>query len=171
MISNATQLIRATRGRGIVISSEAKMALGCRAPADVINLAVMWGLGQERGMEAVGREARNVVVQSEMKRRSFRGVIDVFYGGEPPEKISGNEKVEKAKQGKGKRKADTLENGADEEVARPKPVSRREQKRQTKRARPENGDGQDEKPESGSKDTPALKDNSLTKPLTIGEVG
>jgi ribonuclease P/MRP protein subunit RPP1 len=44
-ISNATQLIRVSRGRGLIISSEAKSALGVRAPSDVINLASIWGLG------------------------------------------------------------------------------------------------------------------------------
>jgi len=45
LISNATQLIRVSRGRGLIISSEAKSALGVRAPSDVINLASIWGLG------------------------------------------------------------------------------------------------------------------------------
>lgn len=64
IISNAVQLIRATRGRGkgIIISSEAKRAVGCRAPVDVVNLATFWGLSQEKGRDAVGPEARAVVV-------------------------------------------------------------------------------------------------------------
>ena len=78
LISNATQLLRATRGKGIIISSEAKRAITCRSPADVVNLAVLWGFNQDVATEGVGREARSVVVQAEMKRRSFRGVIDVF---------------------------------------------------------------------------------------------
>ena len=134
LISNATQLIRATRGKGIVISSEAKRALACRGPADVVNLAVLWDLGQERGMEAVGKEPRSVVVQAEMKRRSFRGVVDVVYGGEKPEREP--EKPTKDKQQKGKRKAEVLkEAGTAKCDAAPKPISKREQKRQAKKAR------------------------------------
>ena len=131
LISNATQLIRATRGRGIVISSEAKRALACRGPADIVNLAVLWGLGQEKGMEAVGNEARSVVVQAEMRRRSFRGVIDVVYGGEKPVRMSGN--PTKGKQAKGKRKADVLEDEAGGFSPTPKPISKREQKRQARK--------------------------------------
>ena len=133
LIQNATELIRAARGRGIVISSEAKRALACRGPWDVINLAAVWGLGQERGREAVGMEARIVVVQAEMKRRSFRGVVDVVYGGEKPEGIM--EEVGGERKSKGKRKAHSLEsqNGKAEEEA--KPISKREQKRQAKKAR------------------------------------
>ncbi|KAF2146523.1 uncharacterized protein K452DRAFT_199289, partial [Aplosporella prunicola CBS 121167] len=84
LISNATQLIRATRGRGLIISSEAKAAIGCRGPFDAVNLAAVWGLGQERGHEAVSKEARAVVVSAQLKRSSFRGVVDVVYGGEKP---------------------------------------------------------------------------------------
>ena len=138
LISNATQLIRATRGRGIVISSEARNALACRGPSDVVNLAVLWGLSQERGVEAIGRESRNVVVQAELKRRSFRGVIDVVYGGEKPgntaEKVEKNGKANLEKNQK--RKADTLDNAAKEDATTQcKPMSKRERKRQAKRAR------------------------------------
>lgn len=118
LISNATQLIRATRGRGLIISSEARSALACRGPWDVINLAAIWGLGQERGHEALAKEARGVVVRAQLKRTSFRGVVNVVYGGEKPA-------PEKKAEGKGpntkgraqpvangqKRKAETLGDG------------------------------------------------------------
>ena len=150
LISNATQLIRATRGKGIVISSEAKRALACRGPADVVNLAVLWGLGQERGMEAVGKEARSVVVQAEMKRRSFRGVVDVVYGGEKPEREP--EKPTKDRQEKGKRKAEVLkEGGLAKGDATPKPISKREQKRQAKKARLDTGTALNNGPKEGLK--------------------
>lgn len=83
MISGATALIRATRGRGIIISSEAKSALALRGPWDVVNIAAVWGLSQERGKEAVCEEARKVVQLARLKRESFRGVVDVLYGGGP----------------------------------------------------------------------------------------
>ena len=138
LISNATQLIRATRGRGIIISSDAKRALGCRGPADIANMAVLWGLGQERGIEAVAREARNVVAQAEMKRRSFRGVIDVIYGGEKPEEAIKEAKAKKMDKGSGKRKATALDEKNIEETVQSKPVSKREQKKQAKKARLDN---------------------------------
>ncbi|KAG0635646.1 RNase P subunit p30-domain-containing protein [Tuber brumale] len=77
LIGNAAALIRATRGRGIVISSEARRALGVRGPFDVINLATLWGLSQGKGREAVDGLPRLVVAQAKLKRTSFRGVIDV----------------------------------------------------------------------------------------------
>ncbi len=143
LISNATQIIRATRGRGLIISSEAKRALACRGPADVTNMAVLWGLGQERGTEAVGREARSVVVQAKMKRTSFRGVIDVVYGGEKPGRPIQEGNHAKDKQQKGKRKAAAMEVGAEADTISPQPMSKRERKRQAKKARLENATAQE----------------------------
>lgn len=80
LITGATSLIRATRGRGIIISSEAKNALGCRGPWDIINLAQIWGLNQERGKEALCEEAGKVIRLAKMKRESFRGVVHVIDG-------------------------------------------------------------------------------------------
>ena len=159
LISNATQLIRATRGRGIVISSEARRAMACRGPADVVNLAVLWGLGQERGMEAVSKEARSVVVQAKMKRTSFRGVIDVVYGGEKPEREP--DKSTKGKQEKGKRKAEVLkENETGRSDATPKPISKREQKRQAKKARLDTGKDLESRPQEEPKGSINLPDNA-----------
>jgi ribonuclease P/MRP protein subunit RPP1 len=96
LITGSTSLIRATRGRGIIISSEAKNALGCRGPWDVINLAQIWGLNQERGKEAVCEEARKVVRLAKMKRESFRGVIHVIDGtGTGGEKIAEKKHIKK----------------------------------------------------------------------------
>nr|OQO28611.1 hypothetical protein B0A51_03327 [Rachicladosporium sp. CCFEE 5018] len=84
LIGNVSQIVRATRGRGLVISSEAKSAEGLRGPWDAINLAAVWGLGQERGFEGVTKEARSAVVSAQLKRTGWRGTINVVYGGEKP---------------------------------------------------------------------------------------
>lgn len=103
VISNATQLIRATRGRGVLICSETKVgAAGLRGPWDVVNLAAVWGLGQERGVEAVGKEGRSVVIAAKLKRTGYRGVVDVVEGGEKPAVVEKEEKV-KGKKGQQKK--------------------------------------------------------------------
>ncbi|KAL8663943.1 MAG: hypothetical protein Q9202_003492 [Teloschistes flavicans] len=138
LISNATQLVRATRGRGVVVSSEASRALGCRGPWDVVNLCQAWGLGRERGVEAVGREGRAVVIGAEMRRSSFRGVVDVVFGGEKPAEKKGGEAETK---GKGKSKGtQTLKRKAEDEGVEneaEKPLSKREMKRRAHKARME----------------------------------
>ncbi|KAL2882935.1 RNA-binding RNA processing protein rpp1 [Colletotrichum sp. CLE4] len=80
-ISNFSSLVRATKGRGIVVSSEARGALGLRAPNDVVNLLAVWGLGSERGTEALGVNPRGVVVNEGIKRSGFRGVVNVLEVG------------------------------------------------------------------------------------------
>lgn len=135
LISGATALIRATRGRGIIISSEAKVALGLRGPWDVVNLAAVWGLSQERGKEAVCEEARKVVQLARLKRESFRGVVDVIYGGggvnqdqaDKGKSVFTNELKRKAVDGEPKASATAKEDG--------KPLSKTQMKKRAKRAK------------------------------------
>ncbi|KAK4897706.1 RNA-binding RNA processing protein rpp1 [Elasticomyces elasticus] len=134
LISNATQLIRASRGRGLIISSEAKAVVGCRGPWDAINLATIWGLAQDRGFEAMSKEARSVVVSAQLKRTGYRGVIDVVYGGEKPAP-SENEVQSSAVKGK----QQTPKRKADDGEAIEKPISKREAKRRKHEARMSGG--------------------------------
>ncbi|EDN96036.1 hypothetical protein SS1G_12242 [Sclerotinia sclerotiorum 1980 UF-70] len=132
-ISNCLGIFRATRGRGIVISSEAKTALGVRGPADVVNLMAVWGLGRERGMEGLGDTPRSVVINEGLKRSSFRGVVDVVYGGErsatKEAEISETQKnkANNGDKGKGKRKAEDSKEVKENE---PPQISKRQAKKQ-----------------------------------------
>jgi ribonuclease P/MRP protein subunit RPP1 len=123
----------------MVISSECNDILSCRGPADIVNLAAVWGLGQERGVESVTTEARKCVVNAGIKRTSYRGVVDVIYGGERIEK-----KKEVAANGKAKGKGKNSQGGqenkrkfAEMNVAADvgdKPLSNRQKKRLAKEA-------------------------------------
>ncbi|KAF2772030.1 PHP domain-like protein [Teratosphaeria nubilosa] len=123
LIANATQLIRASRGRGLVVSSEAGSAVGLRGPWDVVNLATIWGLSQERGFEAVSKEARGVVVMARLKRTGYRGVIDVVYGGEKPEVVKKDAVAkEKVRQAQGqKRKNEEVLEGEEKQISKREP--------------------------------------------------
>ena len=139
LISNATQLIRATRGgRGIIISSEAKRAVGCRGPWDAINLSAIWGLAQDRGYEAVSKQSRSVVVSAKLKRTGYRGIVDVVYGGEKPEPAEKQIKgkvVEKAQPNRKRKSEDTASGTATDDTQ----ISKREKKRRAKLARETKG--------------------------------
>ncbi|KKF94966.1 Ribonuclease P protein subunit p30 [Ceratocystis platani] len=79
-VANFVSLVRATRGRGIVISSGAReggRALDLRAPVDLVNLLEVFGLQRERGSEAVREVPRGLVVNEGIKRTGFRGVVNV----------------------------------------------------------------------------------------------
>ncbi|KAJ9662513.1 RNA-binding RNA processing protein rpp1 [Neophaeococcomyces mojaviensis] len=176
LVSGAAALIRATRGRGIILSSEAKNALGLRAPWDAINLAQVWGLSQERGKEAVCEEAGKVVRLAGMKRSSFRGVVDIIDHGsndmlveEPtmtdsPQKATAEAQTsdmpqpafpvptlrqvtvvpEKASNAKRKASSNSLNEPPSTRVADGKPLSKRELKRQAKKARLDKAAGEHE---------------------------
>lgn len=146
LIMNATALIRALRGRGVVLSSEARRALACRGPSDVVNLACVWGLGQERGLEGLGKQARAVLVQAEMRRRGWRGVVDVVSGGGDGEKEKQHEEGKDAVKGRGEPQAQATKRKADE-ITKPDhtaagdgtkadepPLSRRKLKQQARQA-------------------------------------
>jgi ribonuclease P/MRP protein subunit RPP1 len=109
-ISNCLGILRATRGRGLVVSSESRSVLGVRAPADVLNLLSIWGLARERGMESLGVNPRGVVINEGLKRSSFRGVVDVIDGGQEgfvdPAKEKEETPVNGSNKGKGKRKVE-----------------------------------------------------------------
>lgn len=119
-VANVLELVRATRGRGIVLSSEARGPGGLRAPADVVNLFAVWGLGPERGLEALGSNPRAVVVNEGLRKRGFRGVVDIVdaegkaparEGREGDADAGGDKEVQKQKKG-GKQSRETGTAGA-----------------------------------------------------------
>ena len=124
-------MIRASRGRGLVLSSEASKATGVRAPVDVINLATVWGLKQEKARNAISLEARGIVMRADFSKSSYRGVIDVVDGGKPPITLKGSTTNGK-RQGNGlKRKVEEAEAPAQQEPV----ISKREMKRRAKQAK------------------------------------
>ncbi|KAJ5591812.1 RNase P subunit p30 [Penicillium hispanicum] len=149
LIGNAMGLIRATRGRGIIVSSDARRALSVRAPWDVINQTCVWGLSQERGKEAICEEARKVTALAKLKRTSWRGIVDIVHGGE---KAKPEDSAPKQKDTTKSKTLTQPDNGPDnlkrkasasseavEEVE--KPLSKREIKRRAKKARLESRAG------------------------------
>lgn len=75
VISNAIQIIRATRSRGIILSSEANEPGVCRGPYDVVNLACIWGLDHMRARDAVGKTAVQAVMAGDLRTNSYKQVI------------------------------------------------------------------------------------------------
>lgn len=116
-IGNVMSLVRATGGKGLVVSSGAGRAVEMRAPRDVVNLLAVWGLGTERGVEAFGAVPRSVVVNEGARRAGYRGVVEVVKavpgpvpgkeegetgGGKKKRKNGGGEGQRPGKKAKGK---------------------------------------------------------------------
>ncbi|CAK7227315.1 RNA-binding RNA processing protein rpp1 [Sporothrix bragantina] len=102
-IANLAGLMRATRGRGIVVSSGARAALDLRGPADVVNLLAVWGLAPDRGTEGMSALPRSIVANESLRRRGFRGVVDIVQtaggaDGEKQQPKAGDGKQQKQKQ-------------------------------------------------------------------------
>ncbi|CEJ88791.1 hypothetical protein VHEMI04823 [[Torrubiella] hemipterigena] len=111
-ISNITNLFRATRGRGMMISSEAKTALGLRGPADIVNLFNVWGLANDKGMEALRAVPRSVVVNEGIKRNGFRGIVNVVQvTSNPPPELKKSTDGEAQKEKKGIKRKQNRQNG------------------------------------------------------------
>jgi ribonuclease P/MRP protein subunit RPP1 len=76
--------------------------------------------GAEKGKDALTKEARSVVEFSRLKRQSFKGIVDVVYGGEKPapDPLSEQPSKRQAKQSKDqKRKASSTLDGTGEKPA------------------------------------------------------
>ncbi|KAK4153230.1 RNase P subunit p30-domain-containing protein [Chaetomidium leptoderma] len=132
-IGNVQSLLRATKGRGVIISSEARGVLGLRAPADVVNLMAVWGLGPEKGFAALGEGARAVVVNEGIKRRGFRGVVDVEEEGGNGNKGK-KQKQQKQQQGQKRKNGDGAVAGAGAGGGQQGEMSKRQAKKMKKEA-------------------------------------
>ena len=172
LISGATALIRATRGRGIIISSEARSALGLRGPWDVINLAVVWGISQERGKEAVCEEAGKAVQLARLKRESYRGVVDVVFGGEKAEDVPQSKDETRLTNGVKRKAADISRDDLlnPEETVEAKPLSKSQKKKLAKQQKKAMGEDvrtvvttHDEKPTGA---TPILHETLMAQKKT-----
>ncbi|EKX31759.1 hypothetical protein GUITHDRAFT_122047 [Guillardia theta CCMP2712] len=70
LFSNAMELVRATRGRNLIISSQAERAMELRSPHDVISMSEMLGLGQGgRGKLCLDANASKLLAQARKRRR------------------------------------------------------------------------------------------------------
>ena len=122
-IGNVMNLIRATGGKGLVVSSGAGSAVELRAPRDVVNLLSVWGLGTERGVEAFGAGPRSVVVNEGARRAGYRGVVEIVKA--VPASDSGKERGAETGSGTGKNKKRKNGEGGDGQRPGKKPKGKK----------------------------------------------
>lgn len=75
LISNAAHLLRSSRGRGLLIVSEAYSPVVVRGPYDVINMASIWGVDHMRARHALERVPEAVIKAGYLRRSSYKQVI------------------------------------------------------------------------------------------------
>ncbi|KAI6903944.1 hypothetical protein KC355_g19199, partial [Hortaea werneckii] len=100
----------------------------------------------------MSKEPRSIVVTAQLKRTSYRGVIDVVYGGEKPAPVEKKQNEQKTGSAKGqakagnaqKRKAEGMSAENNTGEAAEKPISKREAKRRAKDVRASGNSNQEE---------------------------
>lgn len=72
--ANALALTRATRGKGIVVSSSARSAFELRGPYDVINMATLFGLSEQDAKAALTTNCEAVIAHAQA-RKAYKGAV------------------------------------------------------------------------------------------------
>ncbi|KAL8865928.1 MAG: hypothetical protein Q9174_006603 [Haloplaca sp. 1 TL-2023] len=120
-------------------------------------------------MEAVGREARGVVVSAGMRKKSWRGVIDVVSGGAKPSVEEEERKKSQAKggqKGKGKRAAE--DDLVKDEVKKvEQPLSKRQMRKQAHEARMAAKEAAKETVDGDKEDDTTLKEAEETADVSM----
>lgn len=78
LFAGARDLLRATNGKGVIISSSALDALGIRAPYDVMNLAALMGMTPNAAKDAISTTCQSLMIRAET-RQTFRGTVSKPY--------------------------------------------------------------------------------------------
>lgn len=78
LFAGARDLLRATNGKGVIISSNASDALGLRAPYDVMNLAALMGMTPNAAKDAISTACQSLLIRAET-RQTFRGTVSKPY--------------------------------------------------------------------------------------------
>lgn len=80
-ISNATNVIKATKGRNIIFSSAAKDLYDQRSPWDVINLGCVLGLVIDKSQKALGSNSADAISHGQA-RKVFKSTVQVVDKGQ-----------------------------------------------------------------------------------------
>lgn len=67
-LSNALDLLRATKGRNIIFTSDALYPIHMRAPHDLVNLAALLGLTSAEGRAAMTQHTNSVLLHGETRK-------------------------------------------------------------------------------------------------------
>lgn len=74
-IANSTMLFRASRNRGVVVSSGASSITQLRAPMDVVNLVTLWGLKSSAAYSSVSKSPEAAAVQGILRTTSAKQTV------------------------------------------------------------------------------------------------
>jgi len=84
MIANALQIVEATKGKNLIISSGALDAFSQRSPNDVINLGIMFGMTQDQAKRALVDNPKSVLKHA-AAREIYKSTVQVLSTSDIPE--------------------------------------------------------------------------------------
>ncbi|KAI9227578.1 MAG: RNase P subunit p30-domain-containing protein [Piptocephalis tieghemiana] len=122
LIANAQGLVRASRGRNLILSSRASRALSLRGPADVMNLASLFNLSGNEAKDALVTAPRRVIMHAAYRKDAVKSAIVILPSGEKEEG-----KRESSSQTKGENEKRRLSKAKDEDKVIKKSRSVQEQ--------------------------------------------
>jgi len=68
LMNNATDLVRITKGKNIILSSEARHALELRGPYDVMNLSCLFGIDLALSKQTISSNCRAAILHGEARK-------------------------------------------------------------------------------------------------------
>eukprot|EP01134_Creolimax_fragrantissima_P003114 CFRG3114T1 len=77
MIGNAINIIRATKGKNILISGEIEHVLELRGPYDMINFTSLFEMKQEAARKALSGAAREVLLHGHTRRTTANAAVSI----------------------------------------------------------------------------------------------
>ncbi|KAI8808965.1 RNase P subunit p30-domain-containing protein [Cladochytrium replicatum] len=77
LISNASSLIRLTKGKNVIVSSQAQAAMDVRGPYDVLNLCSFFGMNAAIARQAMTAACQSALSKAAARRSSYRSVMSI----------------------------------------------------------------------------------------------
>lgn len=79
IISNALEIVRATKGKNTLLSSQAESTLDLRGPYDISNLGLLFGLKEEQCKVATSISARAVLYHAKGRKCTVKSAITGYH--------------------------------------------------------------------------------------------
>ena len=83
VLANGISLVRRSKGRGVILSSNAENFMEIRGPNDVSNLGVLFGMKEAKSKLAVSKNCHDVILHAYSRKHTAKCVITMRKIGQP----------------------------------------------------------------------------------------
>lgn len=78
ILTNAQDLVKACKGKGVLVSSGASRPLEIRPPLDIVNLSRLFGLSDLQCKAGITTISRTAILHADMRRHSAKAVVSCY---------------------------------------------------------------------------------------------